>query len=180
MNRLLATAARTCWQSSPPLPHPSSSCSSFSPLGVLAYRLPPFRTLPHRSSACVRACASSAFSSVVHHPPSLPPSLPSRPRFLRPRYLYGPSLPSSSPERSQLYCTLGWVIRGSRNEEREREREEETGDGSELHSCAGEEDYLFFNEEGKEEDGRGKREAHRRGSRGKNSHRQPYLTALNI
>ena len=131
MNRLLATAARTCWQSSPPLPHPSSSCSSFSPLGVLAYRLPPFRTLPHRSSACVRACASSAFSSVVHHPPSLPPSLPSRPRFLRPRYLYGPSLPSSSPERSQLYCTLGWVIRGSRNEERERERKRQ---GTEV-SC---------------------------------------------
>ena len=76
------------------------------------------------------ACASSAFSSFARHPPSLL----SRPR--PPRYLSGPSLPCSSLsltpslERSQLYCTLGWVIR------REEERDGTTEVGS-IVVCGG-------------------------------------------
>ena len=157
-----------------------SSYSSHSPLGVLAYRLPPSQTLPHRSrsGACVRAQAVLSLPSLTIPPP---PSLlaPASPSALDistdPPCLSPPSL-----ERSQLYCTLGWVIRGSRNGERERERgrERQTGDGSELLSCAGEEDHLFFNEEGRERGGGRKKEAHRRrGSRGENSHRQTQLSS---
>ena len=94
--------------------------------------------LPSLGRACISAaaaarssaCASSAFSSFARHPPSLP----SRPR--PPRYLSGPSLPCSSlsltpsPERSQLYCTLGWVIR------REEERDGTTEVGS-IVVCGG-------------------------------------------
>ena len=145
MTRPLATAARAhvlAKQS----PSPSSSPSSHSLSLSWACLLIGCR----RSSACVR---KQCF--LLRRPPS-----PSRLLFfLRPRYLYGPSLPAAllppSPERSPLYCTLGWVIRGSRNGERKRQL------------CGGgEEDHLFFNDEGRDSRGR-KKEAHRRrGGRG--------------
>ena len=136
-----------------------SSYSSHSPLGVLAYRLPPSQTLPHRSrsGACVRAQAVLSLPSLTIPPP---PSLlaPASPSALDistdPPCLSPPSL-----ERSQLYCTLGWVIRGSRNGERERE-EERDRQGTEVNSSVvrGRKITSFSTRKGgkEEEDGRRK------------------------
>ena len=71
-------------------------------LGVLAYRLLPL-PVPVRAQAVL-----SPPSPAILPPFPLAPALPDI--SLDPPCPAPPSL-TPSPERSQLYCTLGWVIR---------------------------------------------------------------------
>ena len=162
--------------SSPPISPPIPPTLHWACLHIGCLRLKRCLTAAAPVRACVRKqCFLFRRSPSPLLPPFSPPPLP--PPSISLRTLPALVLPPLS-DLNYIALWVGSLGAAETERERERGRERQTGDGSELLSCAGEEDHLFFNEEGRERGGGRKKEAHRRrGSRGENSHRQTQLSS---